>query len=143
MTKYPSSNRTQLSMSCCGELFLSFQIHNNSIKFLNLRCQVCINVFKLHFLVICKINTCMYFTQIVVYVVNLWLLGIVSARGFLFQKKAFIRTYNQGVLGKISIAATKCDQKQVKDERVYLANTFTLLFLTGVSHDRNSNRAGS
>lgn len=127
----------------CGELFLSFQIHNSSIKFLNLQYQVCINVFKLLFLVICKINTCMYFTQIVVYVVNLWLLGIVSARGFLFQKKASIRTYNQCVLGKISIDETKCDQKQVKNERVYLANTFTLLFITGASHDRNSNGAGS
>ena len=49
-----------------------------------------------------------------------------------------------GVSIRVSVAAIKDhDQKANWEERVYLAYTSTLLFITEESQDRNSNRAGS
>jgi hypothetical protein len=48
------------------------------------------------------------------------------------------------VLVRVSIAAMKHhDQKQVREERVYLAYIFIALFIIKGSQDRNSNRAGT
>ena len=48
------------------------------------------------------------------------------------------------VLVRVSIAAAKHhDQKQVGEERVYWVHAFTSLFITKVSQDRSSSRAGT
>jgi len=48
-----------------------------------------------------------------------------------------------GVLVRVSIPAQIMTKKQVGEERVYLAYTSTLLFITKGSQDRNSHRTGT
>jgi hypothetical protein len=48
------------------------------------------------------------------------------------------KCFSQGFYSCTNIMA----KKQVVEERVYSAYTFTLLFITKGSHDRNSHRAG-
>jgi hypothetical protein len=47
------------------------------------------------------------------------------------------------VLVRVYITAQNMTRKQVEEERVYSAYTSTLLFITKVSQDRNSHRAGT